>query len=88
MTRRSFVSLSTAGALAARPAEGLSQGRQAEGLSQGAQERFPGTVYRDYSRGLPDYLRGLARQAYERRNRELAKLTMPEAVRARQAWQR
>ncbi len=82
------MSLSTAGALAARPAEGLSQGRQAEGLSQGAQERFPGTVYRDYSRGLPDYLRGLARQAYERRNRELAKLTTPEAVRARQEWAR
>ena len=51
-------------------------------------QRLPGTAYRDYSRCLPDYLRGLARQAYERRNRELAKLTTPQAVRARQAWAR
>jgi len=79
MTRRHFVSLPTAGALAAR---------QAEGLSHGAQERFPGTAYRDYSRCLPDYLRMLARQAYERRNRELARLTTPQAVRMRQEWAR
>ena len=53
-----------------------------------AQEGFPGTAYRDYSRCLPDYLRELARQAYARRNRELAQLTTPEAIRARQRWAR
>jgi len=53
-----------------------------------AENRFPGTAYRDYSRCLPDYLRALARRAYERRNRELAKLTTPQAVRARQEWAR
>jgi dienelactone hydrolase len=43
-------------------------------------------LYRDYSRCLPDYLRDLAERAYDLRNRELAKLTTPGAVRARQQW--
>lgn len=53
-----------------------------------AQRGYPGTPYRDYSRCLPDYLRDLAAKAYDSRNRELAKLTTPEAVRARQRWAR
>ena len=53
-----------------------------------AQKPYPGTAYRDYSRCLPDYLRALAEEAYERRNRELARLTTPEAVQARQRWAR
>ncbi|HWQ56886.1 MAG TPA: acetylxylan esterase [Bryobacteraceae bacterium] len=42
--------------------------------------------YRDYTRCLPDYLRQLAKAAYERRNREIGKLTTAEAVRSRQRW--
>jgi dienelactone hydrolase len=45
-------------------------------------------AYRDYSRCLPDYLRGLARRAYETRNAALAKLTTPAAIRAHQHWVR
>lgn len=44
--------------------------------------------YRDYSRCLPDYLRELAQRAYQTRNREVAKLTTPAAIRARQKWVR
>lgn len=74
MTRRDFFALPAAGALAAQP-----------GLSQ---TQFPGVAYRDYSRCLPDYLRDLAARAYRLRNAEIAKLTTPEAVRARQRWAR
>jgi dienelactone hydrolase len=49
-----------------------------------SQTAFPGAAYRDYSRCLPDYLRDLAARAYSLRNREIAKLTTPEAIRARQ----
>src|SRR5437899_845062 len=42
--------------------------------------------YRDYSRCLPDYLRELAERAYTARNREIAKLTSPAAIQARQKW--
>jgi dienelactone hydrolase len=44
--------------------------------------------YRDYSRCLPDYLRELAQRAYTARDREIAKLTNPAAIRARQKWAR
>src|SRR6266852_4107517 len=44
--------------------------------------------YRNYSRCLPDFLRDLAQRAYQMRNRELAKLTTPAAIRARQQWVR
>ena len=44
--------------------------------------------YRDYSRCLPDYLRDLAQRAYAARNREIAKLTTPAAIHARQKWVR
>jgi cephalosporin-C deacetylase-like acetyl esterase len=53
-----------------------------------AQKTYPGTAYRDYSRCLPDYLRGLAKAAYERRNAEIVKLTSPDAIRRRQVWAR
>ena len=44
--------------------------------------------YRDYSQCLPDHLRELALRAYAARNREIAKLTTAEAIRARQKWAR
>ena len=44
--------------------------------------------YRTYSRCLPDHLRDLAAQAYEKRTRDLARLTTAEAVRRRQQWVR
>src|SRR5258708_2083461 len=53
-----------------------------------AQVKYQGVSYREYSRCLPDYLRRLARQAYDKRNAELRKLTSPDAVRARQRWAR
>jgi dienelactone hydrolase len=48
----------------------------------------PVTAYRDYSRALPDFLRGLSAEAYARRNREIARLTTAARIRARQAWVR
>jgi dienelactone hydrolase len=47
-----------------------------------------GSYYRDYSRCLPDYLSGLAREAYQKRNRQLSLLTNVETIRKRQAWVR
>ncbi len=47
-----------------------------------------GAGYRDYSLCLPDYLRGLAEAAYQKRNAELARLTTPAAIRLRQVWAR
>src|SRR5688572_25445763 len=44
--------------------------------------------YRDYSRCLPDYLRGLALEAYQRRNRAIANLITREAIAERQRWTR
>lgn len=52
------------------------------------QPTMPGTRYRDYSRCLPNFLRGLAAEAYERRNRALTALTTTAAVRERQRWVR
>lgn len=46
-----------------------------------SEERF-----RVYARCLPDYLRKLAQQAYDKRNAALAQLTSPETVAARQRW--
>jgi cephalosporin-C deacetylase-like acetyl esterase len=48
----------------------------------------PRVDYRDYSRCLPDFLRGLAQEAYQRRNRALAALTTREAIAERQRWVR
>src|SRR5512137_402825 len=57
---------------------------QTKGGRQAAAPGFPGVAYRDYSRCLPDYLRGLAADAYQLRERALAGLTTKEAIRARQ----
>ncbi len=51
-----------------------------------ADAKFPGTAYRDYARCLPDFLRALSQDAYNRRNREIEKLTSIEAIRQRQQW--
>jgi len=61
---------------------------QTNGERQGVVRGFPGIAYRDYSRCLPDYLRDLAARAYQLRERELARLTTPERIRARQKWVR
>jgi dienelactone hydrolase len=44
--------------------------------------------YRDYSKCLPDYLSELARQAYEKRNRDLQLLVNVESIEKRQQWVR
>jgi cephalosporin-C deacetylase-like acetyl esterase len=49
---------------------------------------YPGVKYRDYSRVLPDYLKRLATDAYQRRNAEIAKLTTASAIQKRQHWAR
>ena len=49
---------------------------------------YPGVVYRNYARCLPDYLKGLATVAYERRLAALRTLTTPGAIAARQRWAR
>jgi len=54
--------------------------------SPSADEPFPGTPFHNYSRCLPDYLRGLAKKAAEKRDAELAKLVTPAAIEARQKW--
>ncbi len=79
MTRRELFSSLLCGAAAhavrvsARAADGLA---------------FPGTPFHAYARCLPDYLRALAEKAAETRDAELAKLTTPAAVEARQKWDR
>ena len=47
---------------------------------------FPTSYYRDYSRCWPAWLRSLAHEAWDRRNRELAALRRREDVRRRQNW--
>lgn len=74
MTRRQLLWLPAAAAVAGRVA-----------LSQ---SDFPGTAYREYARMLPDFMRELAAGAYQARNREIARLTSAEAIRARQQWVR
>ncbi len=49
---------------------------------------YPGVSYRNYARIVPDHLTHLAKQAYEKRNRELSHLTSPETITARQHWAR
>src|SRR3954466_7326009 len=70
LTRRTLLELAGAGTL----------GRLARAQSG------PSVLYRDYSRCLPDYVRALAESAYRHRNREIAKLTSPGAIRDRQQW--
>jgi dienelactone hydrolase len=71
MNRRDILALAALGAVLRRA---------------GAQQGVPSIIYRDYSRCLPDYLRDLAERAYEARNRAIAGLTTPAAIRARQQW--
>ena len=52
------------------------------------QPAYPGTLYRDYSRCWPDYLRELAKQAYQQRNVEIAKLRSAATIAKRQQWVR
>lgn len=52
------------------------------------QAQFPGVRYSKYSKCLPDYLRGLAAAAYQKRQAALSLLTTPAGVKARQAWVR
>ena len=47
-----------------------------------------GLYYRDYSKCLPDYLASLARNAYEKRNAQLNRLTTVSAIQERQQWVR
>ncbi len=49
---------------------------------------YTGVAYRDYFRCLPDFLDGLAARVYQARNREIAALNSPAAVRRRQQWTR
>jgi len=49
---------------------------------------FPGVAYRPYSGCLPDYVRALTQDAYERRNGEIAKLSTSAAIARRQQWAR
>jgi dienelactone hydrolase len=49
---------------------------------------YPGVAYRNYFRCLPDFLDDLAARAYQARNRQIAALTTPAAVRRRQQWAR
>ncbi|HEY1342491.1 MAG TPA: acetylxylan esterase [Bryobacteraceae bacterium] len=71
MTRRQLLSVPAAGLLARA-------GR--------AQRAYPGLLYRDYHRSLPDYLRRLAATANRTRTGELDRLTSAEAIRRRQKW--
>ena len=71
-SRREILALAAMGALLRRRA--------------GAQQDAPAIIYRDYSRCLPDYLRDLAERAYQSRNRAIASLTTPDAIRERQRW--
>ncbi len=57
-------------------------------LGAAAAGRAERIEYRDYSRVLPDFLSTLARDAYERRNQAIARLTTPAAIRTRQQWVR
>jgi cephalosporin-C deacetylase-like acetyl esterase len=74
MTRRQLLRLPAYAALAERAAR--------------SQSGFPGAAYREYARCLPDFLRDQAARAYQARNREIANLTSPAAIRARQKWVR
>ncbi len=78
MTRRELFPLASAGLAA--PAFGAQLAASSQSL--------PPPLYRNYSRCLPDFLRGLASSAYQRRNKALAALTTPAAIRERQRWVR
>ena len=94
MTRRELLACSLAIHGTARA---QSKGAQSKGAQSAPpplkgttppQSKYPGVVYREYSRCLPDFLRDLAQSAYELRNAELAKLNSTEAITRRQQWVR
>jgi dienelactone hydrolase len=58
------------------------------GAAEAGTTGLPAVYYRDYSRCLPDYLSALAREAYEKRDRDLQLLTNADLVQKRQAWVR
>src|SRR5512137_969604 len=72
MSRREVLAMAAMGVLLRRSAD--------------AQQGAPSIMYRDYSRCLPDYLRDLADQAYQSRNRAISSLTTPDAIHERQQW--
>ena len=79
MTRRQLLTaLSALPPVASLKAAGTTSNRPA----------YPGVAYRDYFRCLPDFLEGLAAQAYQKRNAAIAGLTTGGAVRDRQRWTR
>ncbi|QOY87287.1 alpha/beta hydrolase family protein [Paludibaculum fermentans] len=80
-TRRSFLG----GALGAPALLAQANLGRAEA---GSGQPFPGAAYHQYSRCLPDYLRGLAASARRTREAALAKLTTPAAIQQRQRWVR
>jgi hypothetical protein len=51
-------------------------------------QRAGAVNYRDYSRCLPDYLRGLANHGYAKRNAAIAELKTAAAIQERQRWVR
>jgi len=53
-----------------------------------AQTNYPGVRYRPYHRCLHEYLKALAREAYERRNERIARLKDPGTIREYQQWTR
>jgi dienelactone hydrolase len=79
-TRRAFLR----GALSAPPL--LAQVGKTGIDSDSAKSDFPGVAYTNYSRCLPNYLRGLASAAYEKRNSELTRIASAQSVRNRQSW--
>ena len=62
------------------------QAQAQQGAPNTAPTNTPTNIYRDYSHCLPDYLRDLAEKAYQSRNRAIARLTTPAAIRERQRW--
>ena len=81
-TRRAFLQ----GAIGAPPL--LAQAGKTRKGDSSAGMHFPGVAYRNYPQCLPDYLRGLASAAREKRNAELARLVSTQAVHDRQVWVR
>ncbi len=51
-------------------------------------QSIPLVPYRNYARCLPDYLRKISREAYDKRVSAIAKLTDEASIKARQRWTR
>ena len=88
-TRRVFMR-GAVGAPAILSGMGIGMAREASPATADSprQAQFPGVAYRNYPRCLPDYLRTLANASYLKRNRAVAALTSPAAIRERQQWAR